>query len=57
MFERWQDCTKSEDRDRLWQATKIVERVQEILNLHIRNGRVAKVILDDLQKDRSRKAA
>jgi len=57
LIERWRLCKDAEGRDRLWQATQIANRVQEILRLVITNGRVAKRILDDLEGKRARKAA
>jgi hypothetical protein len=54
---RWRACKDAEGRDRIWQATQITSRVQEILRMVLENGKIAKAILDDLEGKRRRKAA
>lgn len=57
LIDRWRECRDPTGRDRIWQATQLANRVQEVLKLHIRNGKVAKRILDDLEGKRSRASA
>ena len=56
LIERWRSCKDQEGRDRIWQATQIAARVQEILKMVLQNGKIAKRIIDDLEGKR-RKAA
>ncbi len=55
-IERWKSCPTPEGRDRLWQGTQVLEKVKEHLAIAIRDGEVAKRILDDIESNR-RKAA
>lgn len=52
MIEQWKVCKEPEGRDRIWQATRIASRVQEVLRQVITNGKMAKVILDDIETKR-----
>lgn len=47
-IKRWKSCDSQEGRDRLWQGTQVLEKVKEHLALAIRDGEVAKRILDDV---------
>ena len=53
---RWRQCQTIEGRDRLWQASQILEQVKNCLALAVRDGEVAKRILDSIETNR-RKAA
>lgn len=52
----WKQSGTPEGRDRIWQATQVLEKVKEHLAIAITNGEVAKRILDQIETDR-RKAA
>jgi hypothetical protein len=52
----WKQCETSEGRDRIWMATQTLEKVKEHLAVAIRDGEVAKRILDQIEGSR-RKAA
>lgn len=57
LIDLWKRTKDPEARDRIWQATQIATKVQELLRGHIRNGKVAKAILNDIEGKRQRKAA
>lgn len=48
----WKDCADAEGRDRLWQATKVLEKVKEHLALAARDGRVSEKILESIANER-----
>ena len=56
-YDRWKVCNDSAERDRLWMATAVTERVQNILRMHVENGKVAKAVLNALQRNPGKKAA
>ena len=47
---RWKSCETAEGRDRLWQGTQVLEKVKEHLAVAIRDGEVAKRILDQIER-------
>ena len=47
---RWKSCDTPEGRDRLWQGTQVLEKVKEHLAVAIRDGGVAKRILDQIER-------
>ena len=52
LIARWRTSSEPEARDRVWQASQMLNKVQEVLRLMVTNGRVAKRVLDDLEGKR-----
>jgi CRISPR/Cas system-associated protein Csm6 len=48
LIDRWRVTANAEDRDRVWQAVQIAEKVRHMLGLVIANGRLAQAELDKL---------
>jgi len=52
----WKACDTPEGRDRWWQGTQVLEKVKQHLVLAIRDGEVAKRILESIENERRRAA-
>jgi hypothetical protein len=48
LIDKWRITASAEDRDRVWQAVQIAEKVRHMLGLVISNGRLAQAELDKL---------
>lgn len=53
MIGQWKACSDPAGRDRIWLATQITKRIQDVLRQVISNGKMAKVILDDIETKRT----
>lgn len=48
LMKRWKASTSAEDRDRIWVATNMLEKLSDTLALMAGNGRMAKQRLEQL---------
>lgn len=52
MTDRWMASTQADERERIWLILQALERIDNVLALFMRDGKVAKAVLDQLAEGR-----